>query len=225
YPDVQIAALASNAKEGIQLIRHHHPDVVFLDINMPGMNGFEMLQELQPVSFDTVFITGYDQFAIKAFKYNAFDYLLKPIDTDELSYCIERLKEKKSQTDFQRRLKSLITNLEQPERIPDRLTIHSIDGITVLLIADIIYIEAAGAYSIFYWKDQDKVISSVNLKGYEELLSEQGFFRVHNSFLINMKQVKKILKEDGGCIIMSNGARILLSKRKREEFLRLLEGR
>lgn len=224
-PDIKILAVASNAKEGIDLIKHHHPEVVFLDINMPGMNGFEMLQKLQPVPFDTVFITAYDQFAIKAFKYNAFDYLLKPVDADELTHCVERLKEKKLQTDLQQRFQSLIKQMEHPAHVPDRLTIHSMDGITVMPIADIIYLEAAGAYTIFYWKDQEKIISSVHLKEYEELLSEQNFFRVHNSFLINMAHVKKFLKEDGGCIIMSNGGRVILSKRKRDEFLKLLDGK
>lgn len=223
FPDIRISTVASDAREGILLIKQYSPDVVFLDINMPGMDGFEMLQELQPVHFDTVFITAYDQFAIKAFRYNAFDYLLKPIDKDELAHTIERLKEKKAQTDFNRRLNSLMNQLKQPDRIPDRLTIHSMDGITVMPIADIIYLEAAGAYTIFYWKDEEKIISSINLKEYEELLSEQDFFRVHNSFMINMHHVKKFLKEDGGCILMSSGARINLSKRKREEFLRLLE--
>lgn len=224
-PDIKISAVASNAREGIDLIKHHHPDVIFLDINMPVMNGFEMLQELQPAPFDTVFITAYDQFAIKAFKYNAFDYLLKPLNPDELSHCVERLKEKKLQTNLQQRFQSLINQMEHPARLPDRLTIHSMNGITVMPIADIIYLEAAGAYTIFYWKDQEKIISSINLKEYEELLSEQDFFRVHNSFLINMAHVKKFLKEDGGCIIMSNGSRVILSKRKRDEFFRLLEGK
>ena len=223
FPDIKISALASNGQEGIPLIRKDSPDVVFLDINMPGMDGFEMLQALQPVQFETVFITAYDQFAIKAFRYNAFDYLLKPIDKDELAQTIQRLKEKKLKTDLQQRLTTLMNQLKQPDRIPDRLTIHSMDGITVMPIANIIYLEAAGAYTIFYWKDEEKIISSINLKEYEELLSEQGFFRVHNSFMINMAQIKKFLKEDGGCILMSNGARINLSKRKREEFLRLLE--
>ncbi|MEO6831241.1 MAG: LytTR family DNA-binding domain-containing protein [Chitinophagaceae bacterium] len=224
FPELRIVGMAADGREGIRLIRNHVPDVVFLDIDMPGMNGFEMLQELQTLRFDTIFVTAYDQFAIKAFRYNAFDYLLKPIDKEELAQAIGRLKEKKLQEDFQQRLKALLQQLERPERLPERITIHSMDGITVIPISDIIYLEAAGAYTIFYWKE-DKIISSTNLKEYEELLSEQGFFRVHNSFMVNMGHIKKVLKEDGGSILMSNNAHILLSKRKREEFLRLLEQR
>ncbi|HEX5555049.1 MAG TPA: response regulator [Chitinophagaceae bacterium] len=222
---ISIVGIAAGAREGIELIRQHHPDVVFLDIHMPEMNGFEMLQELRPASFDTVFVTAYDQFAIKAFRYHAFDYLLKPIDADELTRCTNRLQEKKTQADFQRRLESLLHQLEQPGHLPDRITIHSMDGITVIPIASILYLEAAGAYTIFYCADQDKIISSINLKEYEDLLSEQGFFRVHHSYLVNMGHVKKFLKEDGGCILITGGSRIQLSKRKREEFLRLLENK
>lgn len=223
YPDIRILGLGADAAEGIRLIRQYHPDIVFLDIHMPGMNGFDMLREVQPATFDTVFITAYDQFAIKAFRYNAFDYLLKPIDTEELAHCMERLQEKKAQTDLYHRLETLITQFRQPARLPDRITIHSMDGITIIPVADIIYLEAAGAYTLFYWKDQQKVVSSVHLKQYEELLGERGFFRSHHAYLLNMAHVRKFLKEDGGSILMSDGSRLQLSKRKREEFFRLLK--
>lgn len=223
YPDVRILGLGADAAEGIRLIRQYHPDVVFLDIHMPGMNGFDMLRALQPARFDTVFVTAYDNFAIKAFRYNAFDYLLKPIDTEELARCMERLQEKKVQTDLYHRLETLITHIAQPARLPDRITIHSMDGITIIPVSDIIYLEAAGAYTLFYWTDQQKVVSSIHLKQYEELLVERGFFRSHHAYLLNMAHVRKFLKQDGGCILMSDGSRLQLSKRKREDFLRLLK--
>lgn len=225
FPGIEIVGMAANGKEGIQKIKQQNPDVLFLDIHMPGMNGFEMLQTLQPVTFDTVFITAYDQFAIKAFRYHAFDYLLKPIDVEDFSLCIERLKEKKRSLAIQERLTSLINLWKQPNQIPDRITIHAMDGITVIPVSEIIYMEAAGAYTLFYRTGQDKIVSSVNLKEYEELLNDRGFFRVHNSYLINMLHVKKLTKEDGGSIIMSNGNKVLLSKRKKEEFLKLLENK
>lgn len=223
FSDIEIVGMAASGKEGMQQIRQQKPDVVFLDINMPGMNGFEMLQALQPVNFDTVFITAYDQFAIKAFRYQAFDYLLKPIDVDEFSLCITRLKEKKKTIDFQERLESLINQWQHPAQIPDRITIHAMDGITVIPVSEIIYMEAAGAYTLFYRSGQDKIVSSVNLKEYEELLTDRGFFRSHNSFLVNMLHVRKLIKEDGGSIVMSNGNKVLLSKRKKEGFIKILE--
>lgn len=225
YPDVEIVGSAANGKEGIQKIRALQPDVIFLDINMPGMSGFEMLQALQPVHFEIVFITAYNQFAIKAFRYHAFDYLLKPVDFDEFSICMERLKEKKRSLDFQERIESLFRQLQQPKLLPDRITIHAMDGITVLPISEIIYLEAAGAYTLFYCANQDKIVSSINLKEYEDLLSERGFYRAHNSYLVNVHHVKKMIRENGGSIVMSNGEKVLLSKRKKEGFLKLLENR
>ncbi len=222
FPEVQVCGLAKNADEGIEQIRKQHPDVVFLDINMPGKTGFDMLQALQPVSFETIFITAYDKYAIRAFRYHAFDYLLKPIDADELSTCMERLKEKQLQKDISMRLELLVTQLQQPQKIPDRITINSLDGITVIPIAEIVYLEAAGTYTLFYLVNNNKVVSSLNLKEYEELLAEHYFFRVHHSFLINMAEVKKFIKTEGGGVLMSNGQTVAVSKRKKEEFIRLL---
>lgn len=222
FPEVLVCGLAKNADEGIEQIRKQHPDVVFLDINMPGKTGFDMLQALQPVSFETIFITAYDKYAIRAFRYHAFDYLLKPIDADELSTCMERLKEKQLQKDISMRLELLVTQLQQPQKIPDRITINSLDGITVIPIAEIVYLEAAGTYTLFYLVNNNKVVSSLNLKEYEELLAEHYFFRVHHSFLINMAEVKKFIKTEGGGVLMSNGQTVAVSKRKKEEFIRLL---
>lgn len=222
FPEINVVALARNANEGIQTISKHKPDVVFLDINMPGKSGFDMLQEIQPVQFEIIFITAYDKYAIRAFKYHAFDYLLKPIDTEELSITIERLKEKQLQLDFKDRLESLMNQIHQPQNLPDRITINSLDGITVIPVADIVYLEAAGTYTLFYLKNKEKIVSSLNLKEYEDLLSDHHFFRIHNSFLINMAEVRKYIKTDGGSILMSNENEVSISKRRRDEFLKLL---
>ncbi|HEY5462379.1 MAG TPA: LytTR family DNA-binding domain-containing protein [Hanamia sp.] len=202
FPEINIVALAKDADEGIQGILKCKPDVVFLDINMPGKSGFDMLQELQPVHFEIIFITAYDKYAIRAFRYHAFDYLLKPIDPEELSNCIERLKEKQLQLDFRGRLESLMTQIHQPQQVPDRITIHSLDGITVIPISDIIYLEAAGTYTLFYMKNKEKIVSSLNLKEYEDLLNVHHFFRIHNSFLINLAEVKKFIKTDGRFLVL-----------------------
>lgn len=220
FPDIAIMALAKNADEGIQSIERFNPDLVFLDINMPGKSGFDMLAAMQHINFEIIFITAYDKYALRAFRYHAFDYLLKPLDADELSDCIERLKEKNLHSDLNERLGSLMAQLQQPRMLPDRITINSLDGITFILINEIIYLEAACTYTLFYLKNKDKVVSSLNLKEYEELLSEHSFFRVHNSFLINLAEVKKIIKADGGSVVMSNETQVPVSKRRREEFLK-----
>lgn len=222
FPEITILGLAKDADEGIQYILKYKPDVVFLDINMPGKSGFDMLQEIKPVFFEIIFITAYDKYAIRAFKYHAFDYLLKPIDAEELSACIERLKEKQLQLDLRNRLESLITQIHRPREVPDRITVNSLDGITVIPVADIIYLEAAGTYTLFYLKNKEKIVSSLNLKEYEDLLADHHFFRIHNSFLINLAEVKKFIKTDGGSVLMSNENEVPVSKRRKDEFLKLL---
>lgn len=223
FPDVSVAALAKNASEGIAGIRLYNPDVVFLDINMPLKNGFEMLQELGEYAGEVIFVTAYNEYAVKAIRYNAFDYLLKPIALEELHNCMERLQEKNKNNKLQDRLQSLLRQLQSPARKPDFLTIHSMEGISVLPIADIMYLEASGSYTFFYCRDQEKIISSSNLKDYEELLADHQFFRVHNSFLINMRAVRKYIKGDGGRVLMSNGDTLDVSKRRKEDFLKMLD--
>lgn len=164
FPEIHILALAQNADEGIHTITKFRPDVIFLDINMPGKTGFDMLAEIQNINFEIVFITAYDKYAIRAFRYHAFDYLLKPVDAEELTNCIERLKEKRLQMDLSERLGLLISQIHHPQQIPDRITINSLDGITIIPVGDIIYLEAAGTYTLFYLKSSDKIVSSLNLK-------------------------------------------------------------
>jgi len=222
FPEIHILALAQNADEGIHTITKFRPDVIFLDINMPGKTGFDMLAEIHNINFEIVFITAYDKYAIRAFRYHAFDYLLKPVDAEELTNCIERLKEKRLQMDLSERLGLLISQIHHPQQIPDRITINSLDGITIIPVGDIIYLEAAGTYTLFYLKSSDKIVSSLNLKEYEELLFDHHFCRVHNSFLINLAEVKKFIKADGGSVMMSNGTQVSVSKRRRDELMALL---
>lgn len=217
-PDVEVLALAQDAHEGIELIRRHQPDFVFLDIKMPTLNGFEMLERVGEVHFDIIFVTAYNEFALKAYKYAAFDYLLKPIDPDELCGTIERLKAKRKQSRLQDRLNLLMKTLEEPRKLPTKLTISAADGVTLLTIADIVYLEADGPYTTFFLLGGDKIVSSHNLKEYEELLADHGFFRSHHSFLLNLNHVRKYVRSEG-YVLMANGRHAEVSKRKKEEFM------
>ncbi len=221
-PDVQVLALAENARQGMEAIRLHQPDFVFLDINMPTTNGFEMLEQLGEVHFDIVFVTAYNEFAVKAYKYAAFDYLLKPVDPDELVATVERLKAKKRQSSLHDRLALLMKTLEEPKKLPGKLTIHGADGITILTIADIIYLEADGPYTVFFLQNRDKLVSSKNLKEYEEILGDHGFFRTHHSYLVNLEHIRKYVRADG-YVLVSNGHQVDVSKRRKDEFLHRLE--
>ena len=220
-PDVQVVGLAQNAREGIELIQQQKPDFIFLDINMPEINGFQMLELVGQIDFEIVFVTAYNEFAIKAYKYSAFDYLLKPIDPDELKNTIERLKTKRQTQNLQERFALLMRSLEEPKKLPTRLTINAADGITIISIADIIYLEADGPYTTFFLQNEDKIVSSHNLKEYEEILESQGFFRTHHSFLVSLNHIRKYIKADG-YVLVSNGRAVDVSKRKKEEFLSVL---
>jgi two-component system LytT family response regulator len=217
-PDVEVLALAQDAHEGIELLRRYQPDFVFLDIKMPTLNGFEMLERIGEVHFDIVFVTAYSEFALKAYKYAAFDYLLKPIDPDELVGTIERLKAKRNQSRLQDRLNLLMKTLEEPRRLPTKLTISAADGVTLLTIADIVYLEADGPYTTFFLLGGEKIVSSHNLKEYDELLTDHDFFRSHHSFLINLHHVRKYIRSEG-YVLMANGRYAEVSKRKKEEFM------
>lgn len=221
-PEVRVLDLAASATEGIAAIRQHKPDFVFLDINMPEINGFQMLEMLGEVAFEIVFVTAYNEFAVKAYKYSAFDYLLKPVDPDELRATIGRLQSKKRSNNLQERFSLLMRTLEEPKKLPSKITISASDGIMVLNIPEIVYLEADGPYTTFFLQSGEKFVSSHNLKEYEDILAEQGFFRSHHSFLINLDHIKKYLKSDG-YVLMSNGHQAEVSKRKKEEFLKKLE--
>ncbi len=217
-PDVEVLGLAQSATEAIALIRQYNPDFIFLDIQMPEINGFQMIELMGHIDFEIVFVTAYNEFAVKAYKYAAFDYLLKPIDPDELNKTIERLKMKRQQVGLQERLSLLMKTLEEPKKLPSKITVSNSDGISVLNISEIVYMEADGPYTTFFMANNSKLISSHNLKEYEDMLSEHGFFRSHHSFLLNLNHITKYLKSDGYAL-MSNGKHVEVSKRRKDEFV------
>jgi two-component system, LytTR family, response regulator len=220
-PDLEIGGLAQNAAEGIALIRSYQPDFVFLDIQMPEVNGFQMLELLNEISFDIVFVTAYNDYAVKAYKYAAFDYLLKPVDPEELQDTVRRLREKQKNLNLQGRLDLLMKTLEKPHQLPSKITIHSTDGITILNISEIVYLEADGPYSIFYLEKGHKIVSSHNLKEYEEILEPHRFFRTHHSYLVNLNHIRKYVRSDA-YVLLSNGQHVDVSKRRKDEFLQVL---
>lgn len=220
-PDVQIKGIANSVDDGLKLISASDPDVVFLDVMLPGKGGFDLLAEIEQPDFEVVFTTAHDNFTLKALHVHAFDYLLKPLDKQELIDCVERL-ELKRKSGMIRKMGSQLHQLLQTMQKPDRIAIHSADRITIILLKDIISLEATGSYTSFNIKNEDKIVSSVNLKEYEELLTKQHFCRVHHSYIINLLEVKRYYKGDGGLIEMSDKTRLPLSKRRKEIFLQQL---
>lgn len=219
-PDVQIAGEAQSAKEGISLIQLQKPDIVFLDIEMPHMDGFTMLQQLPEKHFHLIFTTAYDQYAIKAIKFAAFDYLLKPIDIDELRLAISKIN-KLHFFETEKKLEVLHQNMMEKNSF-NKIAISTLNSLLLFEVNDIIYLEANRNYTTLYFKDHPKLIASKTLKEFEELLPSTIFFRIHHSFIININYIKKYQKGEGGQVELQNGTLLDVSRRKKEEFLKII---
>lgn len=219
--NVTVVAEAADGAEALSLIKKHIPQLIFLDIEMPRMNGFEMLNELKEKNFHIIFTTAYDQYAIKAIKYAAFDYLLKPVDIEELKSAIERISNTSPfQTNKQAEL--LQQNIQHSKKQLNKLAIPTLEGLLFFDINDIIQLEAHSNYTIIHFSGKQKITASKTLKDFEDLLPADTFFRTHHSHLINLNHIKKYIKGDGGQIEMQNGNYVDVSRRKKEEFLKAI---
>jgi len=217
--NVEVLATCQNVAEGIEAINQHKPDVVFLDIQMQRETGFDLLSKVKPVNFEVVFTTAHSEYAIKAFKFSAVDYLLKPIDIEELKRALDKI-EKKINGNISDRLEQLIQNLKPVGNTQNlKLALPTSDGLIFVKIDDILYCEASSNYTNIYTSDGKKHVISRTLKEYEDLLADHNFFRIHNSHLINLGSIKKYVRGDGGYVVMNNDVSLDVSKRKKEAFL------
>jgi two-component system, LytTR family, response regulator len=221
-PHVEILAEAENGDEGIKAIETYKPDIVFLDVEMPRMNGFTMLQQLAHRNFEVIFTTAYDHYAIRAIRFSALDYLVKPIAIATLKEAVARAVEKKQPHAPNQRIETLLYNLLDEKNAHNRIAIPSMEGLQFVEIADIIYLEAESNYTFINLHPASKLTVSKTLKDFEELLPATTFIRIHHSFLINMNHIRKYLKGDGGQVLMSNGKLLDVARRKKEEFLRTI---
>lgn len=220
-PQVEIQAMCNSAEQGIEAINKLRPDVVFLDIEMPRMNGFDMLETFDKLFFDVVFCTAYDQFAIRAFKYSALNYLLKPVDPEDLKATIQRIEERKT-IPTREQFNLLLQNMKQAVKTtPQRIALTTNDGLIFVPTADIIYCEAESNYTNVVLTGGKKILVSKVLKDIDEALSGPDFFRIHSSFLINVNRIKKFVRGDGGYIIMDNDANISISRSRKQEFMEM----
>lgn len=218
-PEVKITGVFNDPEQALEAIRMERPQLLFLDIEMPMLNGFELLKHCEPLDFKVIFTTAYDQYAVKAFKFNALDYLLKPVDKDELVVAVGKARLKSSPSNAQLSSVQYLKNNPTPERIALPV------GLELLLVevADIQYFESEGSYVSVFLKDQNKpVVLSKSLREFEEVLNSPHFFRAHNSYLINLKHVKKIVRTDGGEIVMGNGRSLPVARAKKTELIGLI---
>jgi len=218
---VDVLATCQNVKEAVETIRNVKPDVIFLDIQMQGETGFDLLSQLSPINFEVIFTTAYSEFALQAFKVSATDYLLKPIDVAELQHAVEKVKQDKDRLgeNIMERMKQLLQNMATPEPENYKLALPTAEGLTFIKVKDIMYLKASGNYTEIFMADGSKQLVSKNLKEYDDLLSPQHFFRTHHSFLVNINCIKSYVKGEGGYVIMNDGASLDVSRRKKEAFL------
>lgn len=220
--NIEVIGLAASVSEAIEIIKLKKPDVIFLDIELQTGTGFDVLEQVTHLDFEVVFTTAFEQYAIKAVKFSSLDYLLKPIDLDELQRAVEKAQNKKNQTTYKKQLETLMLNLKQKKPSLNKICLATADGFEFINVDTIVYCKAEGSYTAFILKDNSKLLVSKHLKEYENLLLEQDFMRVHNSFLINLKEVKKYVKADGGYIIMNNNDTVNVSRSKKDDFIKVM---
>lgn len=216
--NVEVCAVCKSVDEGIKAIQDHKPEIVFLDIQLHRETGFDLLTRIKDINFEIIFTTAYSEYAIKAFKFSAIDYLLKPIDIEELRRAVGKV-DKKLNDNLSVRLQHLIQNLQVQPSGGHKLALPTLEGLIFVKVTDILYCEASSNYTEIVVQDGKKYTVSRTLKEYDDLLSAHNFYRIHNSYLINLNAIKKYIRGEGGYVIMNNDQSLNVSKRKKDGFL------
>lgn len=219
-PQVEIIGEGKSGEEGLSLINELNPELVFLDIDMPGMNGFSLLKRLKEITFEVIFVTAHHHYALKAIKHSALDYLLKPVDKTELIQAVDKCKSASSTSSSNERMSFLLNNSQKEGKELTQIILHVREGYVFTDINDIIRCEADGNYTKVILKNGEKQLVSKTLKDFDLTLSTHNFCRIHKSHLINIKYLKKYIKGDGGIVIMSDDSELEVSRRNKETFLK-----
>lgn len=214
-PSVEVVAVCHSAKEGIMAIKKEKPDLVFLDIEMPWMNGFEMLEMLDEINFGIIFTTAHDQFAAKAFRISAVDYLLKPIDPNDLKEAVKKAQRKSEQQQGNIHIENLLRNIKRPSA-QQKIALPYKDGYEFVEVSHIIYCHAEGAYTKVFLDNKKFILVSKTLGDIEELLPPEIFQRVHHSIVVNLNYVTHFVRSDGGYVKLQTGEQLTVSKSKKE---------
>jgi two-component system LytT family response regulator len=221
-PDVQIIDEFTSSKKALTAIQSYHPDLIFLDIEMPNMNGFELLEELVDISFSVIFTTGYDQYAIRAIRFSALDYLLKPIDPKELVNAIQKVKAHKI-TPSVEQLNMLLNQIHHIENNFNKVAVPTAEGFELIPTDQLVRCEADNTYTHLYLKNKTKIIACRTLKEIEEQLQDfSSFIRVHHSYLVNLNDVTKYIRGEGGYLVMSDGTTVNVSRNRKDMLLKKL---
>ncbi|TNE79889.1 MAG: response regulator transcription factor [Bacteroidetes bacterium] len=222
-PQVEVIATFNSSVQALDFVRQNSFDLLFLDVEMPQLNGFDFLKQLESHNFDVVFTTAYDQFAIKAFKFSAFDYLLKPIDDDELKAVIAKWeKTKKTPASPQAAMRFEVLLEQLNNQIGKKLVLPTAEGMELIDVDTIVCIDSDSNYSRLFFSDGESLLVSRTLKDFEDLLDTKGFMRIHHSHIVNIKKMRKYLKADGGYVVMSNGRKVSISRARKDQVLEVI---
>jgi len=216
--DIKVVATGHNVQTGIDAIYNARPDVLLIDIELSDGNAFDILRHIFNIDFQIIFVTAHEGYALKAIKFNAFDYILKPFSVEELTSVLEKATKEVNKKKTEVYLESLLHSIDEREN--KRIVLKTADEIHLVNISDIIHCEADSSYTHFFLKDGSQLTASNHLKEYEELLKDHHFFRVHHSHLVNLNEVKKFHKSGGGYVLMTNGKKIPVSSRKKERLFK-----
>lgn len=219
-PQVEVTGIYHSAEQALPAIKTTPLQIVFLDIEMPQMNGFELLEELTEINFELIFTTSYDQYAIKAIRFSALDYLLKPIDKEELQKAVQKAVQRLAYP-LPQQIDILLKKLHQPAAAT-KIALPTMEGLQMVAVDSIISCESNGNYTIFFLKNNRKITASRILKEIEEMLEGHSFVRVHNSYIVNINEIEKYIKGEGGYLIMSDGSSVDVSRSRKEALLKKL---
>ncbi len=217
-PSLQVVSMANGVETGVSSIKKNAPDVVFLDIEMDDGTGFDVIEAVRGIAFDLIFVTAYNQYALKAFRYSAIDYLLKPINPEELIQAVNKLTDTNRLNQIEQKLEALLLNKASLKKI----AFPSLQGLRLEEPQNIAYCESDNYYTNVHLKSGEKLVISKTLKEYDQMLEDDGFFRAHQKYLVNIAFVSSYTKSDGGYLTLENGAILPVSRRKKEELLKLI---
>jgi two-component system LytT family response regulator len=221
-PQVKVVGEANGVESGLKIIRSLHPQLVLLDIRMDDGTGFDLLHKFETIDFKVIFITAYEKFAMQAFKFAAIDFLLKPVNPEELADAVKRA-ETLVHEDLKSQLQTLEENLKTDIRQKKKIVLKTMDSIYLVDLQNITHCESDGCYTYVHTTTGDRILISKTLREFDDMLSDSGFYRIHKSYLINLSQIKRFEKQDGGFIILSTDHKLPVASRKREELLALFE--
>ncbi len=219
---LEIIETASNTYDALLMIQELQPQLVFMDIDMPGMTGFELLKKLEPLSFEVIFVTAYNQYALEAFEYNAVGYVTKPIATDKLILAVDKAIKKIADQKYTEQIFSLLENVHQ-KSTTDKIALPTMQGLQFVKIEKINYCESSGNYTNFFLTDNTKIMVSRQLGEYEKLLPVDTFVRIHDKHLINLSSIKEYIKGNGGEVVLEDGSRLTVAARRKDELLSRFE--